>query len=177
MSESKKATRNGFIDVQKFGYSLIIVIFHFYERTHEHFKGGGTGVEFFLIVSGAFFFAGYKRSMKGLEQEKRLSYPGEYMKRRLLRFFPYTIPAFIFAFVVRVVITGDGTGINSIPHMIDSFVKNIWEIPLISLCGVNAGSGMLNGVTWTISAMLIVEFVILNFLVRGRKPFYLFLHR
>lgn len=175
MNRENGAARNGFIDIQKFFYAWIIVIFHFYEYTHEHFEGGGTSVEFFLIVSGAFFFAGYKRRFDGIRAEDRLNYPVQYIKKRLLRFLPYTLPAFAVAFIVRVVITDDGKSINSVAHIIDLFVRNIWEIPLISMCGLTGGRGMINGVTWTISTMLIVEFLILNFLVRGEKTFCSFL--
>lgn len=167
--------RNGFIDIQKFFYAWIIVIFHFYSFTHEHFQGGGTSVEFFLIVSGAFFFAGYKRRTENISAEEQLNYPVQYIKRRLLRFLPYTLPAFIVAFIVQVVITDTGKGVNSAAHVIDIFVRNIWELPLVSMCGLHGGREMINGVTWTISAMLIVEFLILNLLVRGEKTFCTFL--
>ena len=170
-----KSMRNGFIDVQKFFYAWIVVVFHFYLYTREHFMGGATSVEFFLIVSGAYLFSGFERNTEGLSRENLLKYPVKYMKKRLLRFLPYTMPAFAFAFIVKIVITSDGTGINSVPYMIDSFVKNIWEVPLISMCGLNAGRGMINVVTWTISAMLIAEFVVINLLARGEKTFSSFL--
>lgn len=170
-----RSKRNGFIDVQKFFYAWIIVIFHFYDYTREHFMGGGSSVEFFLIASGAFFFAGYKRKTEKISAEERSDYPVKYIKKRLLRFLPYTLPAFVVAFIVRVVITNDGQGVHDIAHIIDSFVRNIWELPLVSMCGLNGGKGMINGVTWTISTMLIVEFLILNLLVRGEKTFCSFL--
>lgn len=42
MGQTKTASRNGFVDIQKFVFSLIIVIFHFYDYTREHFVGGGA---------------------------------------------------------------------------------------------------------------------------------------
>lgn len=172
---NQNAVRNGFIDIQKFFYAWIVVIFHFYEYTHEHLMGGGASVEFFLIASGAFFFASYQRKAAGLCAENRSGYPVKYIVRRIWRFLPYTLPAFILFFVVRVVITSDGRGINSAAYIIDTFVENVWELFLVSMCGLNGGRGMINGVTWTISTMLIVEFLILNLLVRGEKTFCTFL--
>lgn len=54
--------RNGAIDICRFIYCLIIVGFHFYEETYEHFAMGYTGVEFFAIVSGLFFFRGWEKN-------------------------------------------------------------------------------------------------------------------
>lgn len=167
-----KTVRNGFLDIQKFFYAWIVVIFHFYTYTSEHLLGGVGAVDFFFIASGVFFFAGYKKKTENMGAEEKLNYPVQFIRRRLLRFLPYTLPTFIFAFIVSVVIAKGEMGTNNI---IDSFVRNIWEIPLINMAGFNAGKSMINAVTWTISAMLIVEFVILNFLVRNEKLFRSFL--
>lgn len=169
-AHSVQASRNGFIDVQKFLYSWIIVFLHFYIYTREHFEGGGSSVEFFLIASGAFFYAGYQRKATTMENEQKLSYPTEYIKKRLLRFLPYTIPAFIPAFAVAV-INDSASGINNLAKIVDKFVRNIWELPLLSMCGLNSGETMLNGPTWTLSAMLLAEFLILHLLVRYEKSF------
>lgn len=167
-----KTSRNGFVDIQKFFYAWIVVILHFYSYTSEHLLGGGSAVEFFLIASGAFFFAGYKKKTENMGVEERLNYPVQFIRRRLLRFLPYTLPAFIFGFIVTIIIAKGEMGIRNI---IDFLVRNIWEIPLITMSGINAGKSMINGVSWTISAMLIAEFVILNFLVRNEKLFRSFL--
>lgn len=171
----EKPSRNGFIDIQKFFYAWIVVIRHFYTYTREHLKGGGSTVEFFLIVSGAFFFASYKKRTEEMGIGERLNYPVKFIRRRLLRFLPYTVPTFVLGFIVKAVITKDGMGINGIVNIMDSFIRNIWDIPLITMSGLNGGKSMINGVVWTISAMLIVEFVILNFLVRKEKLFCSFL--
>ena len=49
-------TRNGFIDVQRFFYCWIIVLLHFYIDTRAYFMGGGSAVEFYILISGVFFF-------------------------------------------------------------------------------------------------------------------------
>lgn len=100
MEQKRMPVRNGFVDIQKFLYSWIIVILHFYIETHEHFGGGGHAVEFFLISSGAFFYAGYKRKTASLDADTLNLFPVSYIKKRFLRFLPYTLPTFILGFFV-----------------------------------------------------------------------------
>lgn len=47
--------RNGFIDVLKFLFSIVIVIFHYYSPKYSYLGMGYTAVEFFMITSGIFF--------------------------------------------------------------------------------------------------------------------------
>lgn len=171
MEQKRMPVRNGFVDIQKFLYSWIIVILHFYIETHEHFGGGGHAVEFFLISSGAFFYAGYKRKTASLDADTLNLFPVSYIKKRFLRFLPYTLPTFILGFFVSSVMKKNGIGFNGTAKIVNSFVSHIWDVFLISMCGLNGGKGMINGVTWTLSAMLIVEFLILNILVRDEKGF------
>lgn len=133
--------RNGLIDLQKFFYAWIVVILHFYISTYEHLVGGGAAVEFFVVVSGAFFCAGYQRNKVRLSEHELVDYPVVYIKKRLLRFLPYTVPAFILGFFVKEVISADGMGFNSVSYIMHSFAKHIWDIPLLSMCGVNGGGG------------------------------------
>lgn len=137
-------------------------------------SGGGHAVEFFLISSGAFFYAGYKRKANSLAGEERVLFPVKYIKKRFLRFLPYTLPAFVIAFFASSVMTADGTGFNAIGKIVNSFVSHVWELFLISMCGLNGGKAMLNQPTWTLSAMLIVEFFILCIVVRDEKSFLIF---
>lgn len=171
MGKAKHSSRNGFIDIQKFVYACIIVLLHFYAYTGEHFPGGGHAVDFFLISSGAFFFAGYKRKTSAMSDEELIRFPVTYTKKRFLRFLPYTVPAFILAFVIEAVINDNGTGINSFVDIVNVFVGHVWDIFLLSLCGLNGGKSMINSVTWTLSAMLISEFFILSVLVRKERSF------
>lgn len=171
MKQKRMPARNGFVDIQKFLYSWLIVILHFYIYTREHFGGGGHAVEFFLISSGAFFYAGYKRKTASLDADRLNLFPVSYIKKRFLRFLPYTLPAFILGFFVSSVVAKNGIGFNGAAKIVNSFVSHIWDMFLISMCGLNGGKGMINGVTWTLSAMLIVEFLILNILVRDEKGF------
>lgn len=60
MGQTKTASRNGFVDIQKFVFSLIIVIFHFYDYTREHFVGGGTLLNSFSSVQAHSSMLGIK---------------------------------------------------------------------------------------------------------------------
>ena len=47
--------RNGAVDVYKFIFCWMIAFLHFYGNG-KHFPRGDLGVEFFVIISGVYFF-------------------------------------------------------------------------------------------------------------------------
>lgn len=160
--------RNGAIDICRFIYCLIIVGFHFYEETYEHFAMGYTGVEFFAIVSGLFFFRGWEKN-KTIQKVPH-SYTRAYMKKRFFKFFPYTTAAFLLLAVLRLfyAITSGMFSMVTFGHWA---ATDIWEILLVKMGGLNNGQNLLNGPAWYISAMLIVEFLVLNLLARWENEF------
>ena len=165
--------RNPSIDIYKFFFSLMIAIFHFYGRStpREHFPLGGVIVEFFVLASGVFFYSKWER----VKQKNKITelYPYEYAKKRFLRFFPYNLAGVIFAFLVRRIYLyqADG-GVVTIGKIVRWLSSDIWEIILIKMNGLNKNAGLLNAPAWTISAMFIVEFVIVCLLVNREKLFY-----
>ena len=48
--------RNGFIDILKFLFSVVIVIFHYFSPQYTYFGMGYTAVEGFMIISGVYFY-------------------------------------------------------------------------------------------------------------------------
>lgn len=165
--------RNGAIDVYKFGFSWIIVLLHFYEMTGEHFQHGALGVEFFVLVSGVYFFMAWEKTKNQRNGQDLSFYPYEFAKKRFLRFFPYTTTAFVGTFITAVFFLGWFEG--KTPFEIAAKCADyIWEILLIGRNGLVA-SGFLNGPVWTVSAMLLAEFFILCLLVRWEKTFCSFL--
>ena len=56
--------RNGAIDVYKFIFCWVIAFYHFYGNGQEHLHMGSLGVEFFVMVSGVFFFSKWERQGK-----------------------------------------------------------------------------------------------------------------
>lgn len=88
------------------------------------------------------------------------------MRNRFFRIFPYTLLAFIINYIIYTYI-----------HNIDVFQficqkpYLIFEVSLLSMVGLNNNPNLLNAPTWNISALLIVEFVIMSLLINYRKIF------
>lgn len=163
--ENKKKVRNGAVDILRFIFCMVVVLYHLYDETYEHFGMGYTGVEFFVIVSGVFFFAGWDKNRQLGE-----AYLPQYMKKRFFRFLPYTTLAMIVVAGIRLyqnIAAGTFTG-TKLGYWV---ATDIWELLLVKMGGLNNHQAMLNGPAWTISAMLIVEFLILNMLTRNETAF------
>lgn len=156
----QNAPRNTNIDFLKFLYSLAIVFYHFYSETSLHFISGRYAVEFFLITAGIFFFKTWRRNEDPPP-------PHIYIYKRYTRFMPWTTTAFIFTFILRrVVIAG-----NTPRQLINYLSRDIWEVLLIKMNGMNNGSMLLNSPAWTVSAMLLVEIVMIGCLFCNKKVF------
>lgn len=149
--------RNLNIDLMKFLYSWCIVFYHFYSSTKLHFMGGFYAVEFYLLAAGMFFFQVWEQA----ENEP----PHKYIYKRFMRFLPWSTTAFIFTFIVRRMIVAANTPTQLIEHL----TKDIWEILLVKMNGINNGAGLLNGPAWTLSTMLLVEIVLLGCLFCNKK--------
>lgn len=82
-----------------------------------------------------------------------------------MRFFTWAFSAFVFFILI--------TGIFPPPNgnVFDFFVVRLSEIFLIHTNGIVVKAGNLNGVSWTLSSMLIVEFVICFLWARRKKAF------
>lgn len=150
--------RNRAIDVYKFIFCCIIAIFHFFDGSSAHMIGGNIGVEFFVMAAGLFFF-------KKLEREMSAPDGGmdsiAYIKKRFLRFFPYTTAGLLLAFLVKRVwlYTLEGGTLTGV-QLYKWFSRDIWDYLLVSMGGLNAAKPLLNGPIWTVSAMLICELLI-----------------
>lgn len=154
----KRSTqRNLSIDLMKFLYAWCVIFYHYYSSTHLHFKNGRYAVEFFLLAAGVFFFRAWERD----EQTP----PQRYIFKRFFRFLPWTTTAFIFTFIVRRIVIAH----NTPRQLIDYLSKDIWEILLVKMNGLNNGAGLLNSPAWTISTMFLVEIVMLGCLFCNKK--------
>lgn len=165
--------RNGAVDVYKFGFSWIIVLYHFYLDTGKHFSHGNIGVEFFVLVSGVYFFMAWERAKNQRTGCDLSFYPYEFAKKRFLRFFPYTTTAFVGALFVAAFYLRQFEG-KTLFEFSKKCADYVWEILLIGKSGLVSGN-FLNGPAWTVSAMLLTEFFILCLLVRWEKTFCSFL--
>ena len=101
--------------------------------------------------------------------DERLRYWKSYMSKRYFRFFWYSLFAFIITyFVGRVWSAGQITSVESFS---DYAVVDLWEILMLTQSGINNDAFTLNVTDWTLSSMLIVEFLVVGLLVWIRKPF------
>lgn len=165
--------RNGFIDITRLMFAVVIMLFHFYSDGEKHFPGGFLGVEYFMILSGFLFFAAYdQKHIAQLPAQKRGDYYMSYIKKRWSRFFGYAFLPFVAAFVIGRIWRGEPGDAMGI---IDYLSGDIWDMLLVKMSGINRGTSMLNSPTWTLSCLLIVEFFVLGMLSFWERPFLTFL--
>lgn len=145
------------------------MFFHFYLQTNEHLIGGSGGVEFFVLVASMFFYAKfYRNQSSGQPIRDNLAYG----RKRLLRFLPYTTVAFVIAFIAYRVIPYWIAGKEmTFLQLYKWLSKDLWELLLVSMCGLNKGAAFLNVAAWTLSAMLICEVVVWGLLQYNEKLF------
>lgn len=160
--------RNKTLDIYKFIFCCVIALFHFYKEVGGHFLGGAGGVEFFVIAAALFFYGKLERSYKADDTVSGLAYA----KKRFLRFFPYTTAAFVVSFLIRRVWilyrAGEALTLDKMYRWLSG---DLWELLLIDLCGLNNGKGFLYVPAWTISAMLICEFIVWTLCRHNKKLF------
>lgn len=154
------------LDIQffKFVYSCIIVLYHLTASTAIECKGGYCGVEYFLLTAGLFLFLSFERGEKTGKQ----STPCQYLTKRFWRFLPWSTTAFIAAVLVERVWINPTT---SLVAWFDYFAGDIWELLMIKWNGMNNNTLLLNGPAWTLSAMLIIGFLIWTFMYYYKKLF------
>ena len=171
--------RIGSVDIYKFFFSWIICFYHFYNAVYPnpHFPSGEVAVELFVLISGVFLFMGWERKKARCpavgstpSASAELS-PYAYLKRRFLRFLPYIVIGFVLAFGVRAwLFVQEGNAIN-LRQVVNWLSDDIWEILMVKMNGMNNNAALLNVPAWTVSAMLIAEFIVFALLVNWEKVF------
>jgi peptidoglycan/LPS O-acetylase OafA/YrhL len=137
----------------KFYYAWIIVLFHLGSSTAISCDGGFYAVEFFLLTAGVFFFLGYEKQCA----KSRLDTPGQYLKKRFFRLFPWGATALLAAVVIQRFVIDR---VTSPVALMDYFSSDIWELLLVKWNGINDNTQLLNGPAWTLSSMCIVGFLL-----------------
>ncbi len=160
----KSSARNGKIDLLKFLFSIMVIIFHFGKGLYNYdlFTKGYIAVEFFFITSGFLFaksLAKYPYQKDTFLKDSTL-----FMKRKFLSFFPYHLFFFIacFLYVVFDQHLGIRTGFSF-------FCSTIPDLLMLQMGGIS-GLSLLR-YEWYISAMLIVMFLLTPLAIRYRKAF------
>lgn len=145
--------RNGEIDALKFLFAAAIMIYHgwnYLGLDRGLFAAGYMGVEFFFVTSGFFLAAHVVR--RGSSSEET---PLSYVVSRYKFFFVWQIVAFAASFVVLAIISGWGAG-----QMTTTLVRAIPEILLLQQSGLMLNpTYVVNGITWYLSALLLVSFI------------------
>ena len=165
----KSSARNGKIDLLKFIFAVIIIIYHFNKATtypQPIFTRGYIGVEFFFVTSG-FLFA---QSLSRLSCRKATLIDDSFafMKRKFISLFPYHF-FFLLATLIFCIIHYHWDTERS-------FVQIIKCIPDLLLLRINGISSLtLLGHEWYLSAMLIVMFILTPIALQYRSFFFRFL--
>ncbi len=141
------------IDLMKFVFSWVIVIYHMSASAPMHCPGGYCAVDYFLIAAGFFLFTSFERQ----SATGQLITPGQYFSKRFSRFFPAMLISFLYAFVIRRVVTVEFAGLTALA---DSFSGDIWELLMLKMGGILQNGSLLNGPDWTVSSILLCGFVI-----------------
>ena len=96
----EKYVRNGKIDLLKFLFSIMVIVFHFNKHLYNYdfCQRGYIAVEFFFVTSG-FLFA---KSLAKIpyRQETLFQDSVGFMKKKFFSFFPYHLFFFIACFEI-----------------------------------------------------------------------------
>lgn len=163
MSSTK--ARNGKVDLLKFIFSLVVIIYHFgnaVKYDNELFNRGYIAVEFFFIVSG-FLFA---KSLSRIEykEDTVITDSLRFMGKKYKSFMPYHLFLVVLSFIFLI-----HRFHWSFTEFVTSFINAIPDILLVQM-GIAKKLDML-GHEWYISAMLIAMFIMTPFALKYGKKF------
>ncbi len=164
-----KKRYNPEIDLLKFIFSVIVVIYHSKNisaiGSEALFKYGFTAVEFFFIVSGYLMVKSSKKFTAENIGKNTMSFV--YNKAKIL------YPPFLFAFIVSFVIRQisfflyDGYTIFDLGK---DALSSVGELLFLMKTGITFGT-IFNGPTWYIGAMLLGMLILFPVLIKHRDWF------
>ena len=152
---------NRMIDVQRFLFALVVLICHGHHFTTDErylFMGGGIAVDFFFLLSGVMF---------GVAVEKTCDVRDiglatfEYMKHRVKRF----VPDIYIAWLIGVLLD-----FAAGKEIIRNIIVSAGEFLLIDQTGFL--NYRFNDVSWYISALLLVSFILYPIAVKNKSRFF-----
>jgi len=147
--------RIGFVDLIKLLFAFIVCFYHFFNvvSPNPYFPLGDLTVEVFVLIAGIFLWRSQKSANPVFQS------PYAFLKKRFLRFFPYSLAGFLIAFAAKVYLTlSSGTDISS--QTIGNWLTDgLWDVLMIKMNGMNGNAALLNVPAWTLSAMLLSEFL------------------
>lgn len=160
--------RNSVIDLLKFLFILIIVLYHGHNFAGEEdfiFQGGANFVEFFFIVSGYLMASSGDRRTQKLQTISVGDESATFMWHKVKGLMPDLIVAWIIAFSVAAFVNEfDSREIAS--HAF----RGIFDFLLLSQSGLKGFRP--NAVTWYISAMLISMAILYPLMMKYKDVFF-----
>ncbi len=163
--------RNGEIDLLKFLFSVLIVVFHsknFVNAGSEKiFTGGAIGVAFFFIVSGYLMVhSAMKINSDSTGEVGQLTV--KFIWKKIRGLMPDVYVAWVIAFVVESFIVRN----TEVFAALRKACYGIFELLFLNMAGFLGGDVFrVNHVTWYLSAMLIVMAIYYPILLRYKKNF------
>lgn len=163
-NELNMKQRNACIDFLKFIFALIIVCHHtnlfFYTDSYSLCPSGYIGVEFFFIVSG------YLLANKAVEEKNTNICDAniEMIKQKIIHLFPYVFIACISSNIIYIISNN-----FVITEIYDHLLYTIVDLLGLQMLGFNGFFA--TGVSWYISALLLISFILYPFLCKGRLVF------
>lgn len=152
--------KNGEIELLRFIFAMIIVIFHFNIKfSLNMFYWGRLGVEFFFIVTGVLFAMSIKRI--DIDRKNIHIYTWSIIKRKILSFLPYYIMALLFNEICLNILIHH----NTFNGIIKNFIKAIPRLLFFDCFGFRTSSNFQLGVDWYFSAMISAFFILLPILL------------
>ena len=160
--------RNGKIDLLRFVFSIMVVVFHFNKTLYDYrlFAKGYIAVEFFFIVSG-FLFA-QSLAKRPYQKDTLIQDSMGFMKRKFGTFFPYHLFFFVVCFCYTAVIQRWNPEL-----MLSHLLLAAPDLALIQMGGISSLS--LLRYEWYVSVMLMVMFLLTPLAIRWRKLFLYYL--
>ena len=155
--------RAGTIDFFKFLFALIITAYHaesFYLVGNDHLCGSGfIAVEFFFMVSG------YLLSVKASRQQEKNIWDANLhmLGHKICHIFPYILPA---ALAANLFYIAGHFSVAGLSRSVLLSVIDIFGLQMVGFSGFYA-----TGVSWYISALFAVSFIIYPLLCKRRELF------
>lgn len=154
--------KNHKIRFYKVVFTFIIALYHLlniYNRNTSWY----IAVEFFFYTSGYLIANSFENNMSANGNKNALTFTWQ----RFKNFFPYALFSFFVAFIAKGIY-----GHYTFTDYIRGFFSHLSEVFLIHSCGLGHGADYyFNSVTWYISVLLILGYVIWFFLETNKSLF------
>ncbi len=152
---------NTSIELWRFLFTIMVCLLHFnstYFSRKSYFSGGYIAVEFFFILSGFLLMNSAER--KGSKQSALT-----YTIRKMKGFYPHYIFSLSIIFIYKMVEERE-----TLFGILKKMVQVFWEVTMLHMSGIKY-SKLYNYITWYISVLIIVGYIIYYLVCNYRKIF------